>query len=92
MMSEDWVHSNIWENPRQSVFNHHNREHLHPGPHANSMMGVDKFTKFSTDSFLCCATFCVHVNVTSQTIMCPNPNPNQKIKPKLGPQIPNPNA
>ena len=31
-------------------------------------------------------------NVTSQTIICPNPNPNQKNKHKFGPRIPNPNT
>ena len=31
-------------------------------------------------------------NVTSQTIICPNPKPNQKHKHKFGPRIPNPNT
>ena len=36
-------------------------------------------------------TSCIHTNVTSNTITCPIPNPNQK-KTKCRPRIPNPNT
>ena len=47
------------------------------GPRANSLLSITIRT-------------CTYTNVTSQTIIYPNPNPNQKNL-KFGPRIPNPN-
>ena len=53
-------------------------EHLLVDPYANSLISITLRT-------------CTHTNVTSQTIIYPNPNPNQKNL-KFGPRIPNPNT
>ena len=47
-------------------------------------MEVARCTKFVTETFLRGATFSILTKVSSQTIMYPNPNPNQKIS-NLGP-------
>ena len=52
---------------------------------------VDRCTHFVTETFLRCETYFILTNVTSQTIIYPNPNPNQK-KFKFGPQILNHNT
>ena len=48
---------------------------------------VDRCTDFVTETFLRGAMYCILTNVTSQTIIYLNPNPNQKKIPNIGPKF-----